>query len=412
MAPVAPPLKVYLSRMKGQRYDPSKLSSPPPPPPSRFAVLLSSFIGSFVGIAIVSSLNYNAQWFVDRDVPVLSGAFGASAVLIYGAIEAPLSQPRNVIGGHIMSSLIGVSLYKLFNLLSAEMFNKLHWLLCALAVSISLCFMQLTHTVHPPASATALIAVSGGQTIYDLGYWYTLCPVALGVALMMVVAMVVNNVARKYPTHWWNPKTRKITVVDQDMSAPIADFVSNTDDESDNEECQEQDNADTVTSEVPSSSRFSTKAPTLDQGQVLEHATKTEIAPTSTLVHDTSALTKPASPSPSAHAIAQISSPKSHRHHHHEPQFAIYYGGDRNEVLRDGEKMHDERYSTSGSSDVEKGHHHHLDPRSMVTIEARGSPHPSHVASISTAKEEEYKSTIEALQQRIRELEAQTAPSP
>lgn len=96
MAPVAPPLEVYVGRMKGQRYDPTKLSSPPPPPPTRFAVLLSSFVGSFVGIAIVSSLNYNAQWFVDRNVPVLSGAFGASAVLIYGAIEAPLSQPRNV----------------------------------------------------------------------------------------------------------------------------------------------------------------------------------------------------------------------------------------------------------------------------------------------------------------------------
>ncbi|KAG0355370.1 hypothetical protein BG005_005741 [Podila minutissima] len=401
MAPV-PPLEVYLGRMKGQRYDPTKLSSPPPPPPSRFAVLLSSFIGAFVGIAIVSLLNYNVQWFVERDVPVLSGAFGASAVLIYGAIEAPLSQPRNVIGGHIMSSLIGVSLYKLFNLLSAEMFNRLHWLVCALAVSISLCLMQLTHTVHPPASATALIAVSGGQTIYDLGYWYTLCPVALGIALMMVVAMVVNNVARKYPTHWWNPKTRKITVVDQDMSAPIADFVSNTDNECDDENSQEQDNADTVTSEVPSSSRFSTKAPTLDQGQVHEHATKA-------VVHDPSTLlTKPVSPS--AHAIAQISSPMS-SHRHNEPQFAIYYGGDHNEVLRDGEKMHDERYSTAGSPDVERGHHHHLDPRNTVTIEARGSQHPPQVASIS-AREEEYRSTIEALWQRIRELEAQAAPSP
>ncbi|KAG0332957.1 hypothetical protein BG000_009594 [Podila horticola] len=412
MAPVAPPLEVYLGRMKGQRYDPTKISSPLPPPPSRFAILLSSFIGSFVGIAIVSSLNYNAQWFVDRNVPVLSGAFGASAVLIYGAIEAPLSQPRNVIGGHIMSSLIGVSLFKLFNLLSAEMFHKLHWLLCALAVSISLCFMQLTHTVHPPASATALIAVSGGQAIYDLGYWYTICPVALGIALMMVVAIVVNNVARKYPTHWWNPKTRKITVVNQDMSAPIADFVSN-EDESEDEECREQDNADAVTLEDPPSSKFSTKAPTLDHGQVHEHATKADVVTTSALVHDPSAMTTPVSPSPSAHAIAQISSPmSSHRHHHHtEPQYAIYYGGDHNEELRDGEKMHVDRHSTAGSPDVEKGHRHHLDPRDTVTIETRGSPHPSHVASFSTTREEEYISTIEALRQRIRELEAQ-APSP
>lgn len=311
-----------------------------------------------------------------------------------------------------MSSLIGVSLFKLFNLLSAEMFLKLHWLLCALAVSMSLCFMQLTHTVHPPASATALIAVSGGQTIYDLGYWYTLCPVALGIALMMVVAMVVNNVARKYPTHWWNPKTRKIIVMDQDMSAPIADFVSNTDDECDDEACQEQDNADTVTSNGPLSSRLSTKAPSLDHGG--EHATQAEIGATSASAHvPSTSLTNPVSPLP-AHANAHTSSPRSSpRHHHHEPQFAIYYGGENKEALRDGEKMHDERSSIACSSDVEKGHHHHhhCDPRNTVTIEARGSPHPSQMASFSTTKEDEYRSTIEALKQRVRELEAEAATS-
>ena len=92
---VSPAIQTYFSKMKGQRYDPKKLKAPPKPP-TRIQVLVSSFVGSFVGIAIVASLTYNAQWFLDRNIPVISGAFGASAVLIYGAIEAPLSQPRNV----------------------------------------------------------------------------------------------------------------------------------------------------------------------------------------------------------------------------------------------------------------------------------------------------------------------------
>lgn len=81
--------------MKGQRYDPEKLKYPPKPP-TRIQVLVSTFVGSFISIAIVASLTYNAQWFIDRNTPVMAGSFGASAVLIYGAIEAPLSQPRNV----------------------------------------------------------------------------------------------------------------------------------------------------------------------------------------------------------------------------------------------------------------------------------------------------------------------------
>ncbi|KAF9410688.1 hypothetical protein BGZ94_001563 [Podila epigama] len=500
----SPFLHGYLSRMKGQRYDPSKLYTPPPPPPSRFAVLLSSFIGSFVSIAIVASLNYNAQWFLERDVPVLSGAFGASAVLIYGAIEAPLSQPRNVLIGHLMSSLVGVSLYKLFNLLSAEMFARLHWLLCALSVSVSLFFMQLTHTVHPPASATALIAVTGGETIYNLGYWYTICPVGLGISLMMIVALLVNNVARRYPIHWWNPKTRRITVVDQDMSTAIADFVAPKQCDSDNEDddsnsnsnlansltdqinCErirkdgnsdnddEQDrnfdlNSSTVTSaplsDTPAeSSGLSTKTPSLN---VLDHANTTAagvalLSKNSNNNNNTSgaiigsSFEPPSSVAsaqpptdilqsgPTAHAISPTRraihhsqhGPFRRRHsHHHQPQFAVYYGGDHNEVLIDDEQMrqdfhcqhqqqqpqHGQQATGVSPSDLEKGqvaqeqeHHHHHHPHNTVTIETRGTTHtPSNNANNTvgntTSREQEYRATIESLRQRIQELERAAA---
>ncbi|KAG0246329.1 HPP family-domain-containing protein [Mortierella sp. GBAus27b] len=355
-------LKAYVNRMTGQRFDPS-LPKNPSKPPSRLVVLVSSFVASFIGISIVASLNYNAQWFIERNTPVIAGSFGASAVLIYGAIEAPLSQPRNAIGGHIMAAVIGVSLYKLFNLLSTEMFDKLHWLLCALAVSCSLTIMQLTHTVHPPASATALIAVTGGPGIYDLGYWYVLCPIALGIMLMMVVAMLVNNVARRYPTHWWNPKTKKIAVVDQDMSTTIADFVPPSDERAENLTKRVDTNATRVVNE---SSRSSVTA------------------------------------SPSSNDLSsQTRSHHSHpHHHHHQPQFAIYYGGEHHEDLRDHEKMREEH----DQADLEHGHAH----GSPIIIEKRGS----HSSTPAGSSDEEYRATIAQLQRRIHELEEQLASVP
>ncbi len=124
----------------------------------------------------------------------LIGSFGASSVLIYGAIQSPLAQPRNLIGGHMVSAIIGVTIYKLL--------PEIIWLTAPLAVAISIVAMQITKTLHPPGGATALIAVIGSEKIKALGYLYVLSPVLTGSLILLVVALVVNNMTthRKYPT--------------------------------------------------------------------------------------------------------------------------------------------------------------------------------------------------------------------
>jgi CBS-domain-containing membrane protein len=65
--------------------------------------------------------------------------------------------------------------------------------------------MHATKTLHPPGGATALIAVIGGEKIHDLGYLYVLVPVAAGAAIMLAVALLVNNIpnTRRYPEFWF-----------------------------------------------------------------------------------------------------------------------------------------------------------------------------------------------------------------
>lgn len=153
--------------------------------------IMWSWIGAFSGIGLVSILS----GFVlnGTGLTLIIGSFGASAVLIYGAVDSPLAQPRNLIGGHILSAIIGVTCFQLFP-------DQL-WLASPAAVATAIAVMQLTSTVHPPGGATALIAVIGGPGIHDLGYFYVILPVASGAVLMLIVAMVVNNVApgRCYP---------------------------------------------------------------------------------------------------------------------------------------------------------------------------------------------------------------------
>ncbi|MBB4801480.1 CBS-domain-containing membrane protein [Flavobacterium nitrogenifigens] len=152
-----------------------------------------SFLGSFVGIGILAYLE--SSHFYGPDAVFLIGSFGASSVLVYGIIQSPFSQPRNLIGGHLISAFIGVTVGKLV--------PDIVWLTAPLAVSLSIIFMQITKTLHPPGGATALIAVTGSAQIKGLGYMYVISPVLTGVLILFVTALIFNNMtsSRSYPSH-------------------------------------------------------------------------------------------------------------------------------------------------------------------------------------------------------------------
>lgn len=179
-------LKEYFNKMKGTTKSPPAVS---------LAEIGWSWVGAFLGIAAVASLNYKIL--ENSDLVLIIGSFGASAVLIYGAIKSPLAQPRNLLGGHIFSAVIGVACYQL---LGSHM-----WLASSVAVATAIAIMHVTKTLHPPGGATALIAVIGSAKIHNLGYLYVLMPVGLGALIMLLVALLVNNIprSRRYPEFWF-----------------------------------------------------------------------------------------------------------------------------------------------------------------------------------------------------------------
>jgi CBS domain-containing membrane protein len=152
-----------------------------------------TFIGAFMGVGIIGLLN--SKYFTANDNLFLIGSFGASSVLIYGIINSPLAQPRNLVGGHLVCAIVGVTVHKL---IPGEV-----WLAAALSVSLSIVLMQITKTLHPPGGATALIANIGSAKIQSLGYLYVLSPVLSGACILLIVAIIVNNrtAYRSYPNN-------------------------------------------------------------------------------------------------------------------------------------------------------------------------------------------------------------------
>ncbi len=182
-------IRVIFSRMRGGDI------CPPRVPISKVAW---SWLGAFLSMYFVAILSSLTEVDVLKSM-FLVGSFGASAVLIYGAPQADFSQPRNLIGGHIISAFIGVTLQKYLTLDIA--------LLGALAVSISIVAMHFTRTLHPPGGATALIAVIGSTELHNSGYYFVITPVAIGTLILLVIALVINNLSksplRHYPRYWF-----------------------------------------------------------------------------------------------------------------------------------------------------------------------------------------------------------------
>jgi CBS-domain-containing membrane protein len=182
-------IKDYFGKMKG---------GDPCPPRKPFSKIAWSWLGAFIGIYLVSILSRHTHADL-LDSLFLVGSFGASAVLIYGAPQAEFSQPRNLVGGHIISALIGVSVFRYLPL-DVE-------ILGALAVSLSIVAMHFTRTLHPPGGATALIAVIGGAEVHTTGYMFVISPIGAGALILLLVALFVNNLSknpkRHYPRYWW-----------------------------------------------------------------------------------------------------------------------------------------------------------------------------------------------------------------
>jgi CBS domain-containing membrane protein len=166
------------------------------PPRKALSKIFWSWVGAFLGIYLIALLEkFTASIGIIHIL--LIGSFGASAVLVYGTPMADFSQPRNLVGGHTVSAMIGIAVFTLV---------KEPALASATAVSLAVIAMHFTRTLHPPGGATALIAVIGGDQVHSLGYIYVFCPVLTGALMMLLVALLVNNLSanpkRQYPVYW------------------------------------------------------------------------------------------------------------------------------------------------------------------------------------------------------------------
>jgi CBS-domain-containing membrane protein len=131
------------------------------------------------------------EWFsVAAHYPLAVIPFATSIVLVIGSPEAEPAQPRALIGGHVISALVGFVVLKLF--------GPQGWAAAA-AVGLSIPAMYVTATFHPPAGINPLLVVSG-----NLPWTFLFVPVLAGAVLLAAFACLWHSLVRgqKWPQRW------------------------------------------------------------------------------------------------------------------------------------------------------------------------------------------------------------------
>lgn len=137
--------------------------------------LLAGFFGSLA----IFCLGYVGK---QTGYQLLIAPFGASCVLLFGFPETPLVKFKNLLGGHVLSSIVGL-LFLAMSLSSLEMM--------ALAVGISISLMLITNTSHPAAGANPLLIM-----MTNADWLFLVFPILVGVLILALLGITHQKILR------------------------------------------------------------------------------------------------------------------------------------------------------------------------------------------------------------------------
>ena len=183
---------------------------------ANFTDRLLASVGAIFGIAL-TILICSAFPYGIKDMPIIVAPLGASAVLAFAVPSSPLAQPWSIVGGNVISTLVGVACFNLIPDVSIA---------AGVAVGMAILLMSLLRCLHPPGGATALTAVIGSHQIHAASYGLALAPVGINSIALVCLAMIFHRLTgRSYPHKAAElPKEMPAGLHLADIDAAIADM--------------------------------------------------------------------------------------------------------------------------------------------------------------------------------------------
>lgn len=144
----------------------------------KYESMLLGALGATLGIVLLQVLSETSN------IALLVAPYGATFVLVFALPESPLVKPKNIVGGYLIATLMGLLFYQLFGNTPLSL---------GLAFGLSFILMQLTNTLHPPAGSIPLLIM------FSKPDWsYVVTPILIGVILILVYEKFYNYVLKKF----------------------------------------------------------------------------------------------------------------------------------------------------------------------------------------------------------------------
>jgi len=149
---------------------------------------IATVIGAFVATIVASF--FSLMILEAEHTPMILASTGASAMLIFALPHAKVSQPWNLVGGHLVSAFVGVSCCMLIS-------NDV--LASSIAIPLAMISMHVMRCLHPPGGATAVTAVIGGSAVESLGYAFLIIPVFFNSIILLSFVMAAGTFREDNP---------------------------------------------------------------------------------------------------------------------------------------------------------------------------------------------------------------------
>ena len=142
-----------------------------------------ALIFTTITIGVLTLLTYKTNYGL-----FLVASFGSSMVLLYGYPESPFAKPKNILFGHLITSLIGILFYNFIPLPI--------YILIPLAVGLGVGLMILLDVTHPPAGGNPIIVIIGSVSLD-----YLINPIISGTIIILIFGIILNRLIlkKKYP---------------------------------------------------------------------------------------------------------------------------------------------------------------------------------------------------------------------
>ncbi|MBW6523173.1 HPP family protein [Sphingomonas sp. RHCKR47] len=145
--------------------------------------------GALVGIALTAALC--TALLPHGPALLLVAPMGASAVLVFAVPASPLAQPWPVIGGNMLSALVGIAVARVVPQPAIA---------AGVAVGASIAVMSLTRSLHPPGGAASLLAVLGWSAVQAQGWAFAFVPVAANAVVLAATGVLFHRLSgHSYP---------------------------------------------------------------------------------------------------------------------------------------------------------------------------------------------------------------------